>query len=79
MVEVQVAETAAWHLEQGATGSSRVPSEACFQQWPPPEPLVLDASPDFVQRSAVEDAEPSGKASSEGGETADPVAEQDVR
>ena len=30
----------------------------------------------FVQPSAVEDAEPSGKASSEGGETLDPVAEQ---
>ena len=56
--------------------AARIPSEACFQQWPPSELLVLDASPDFVQRSAVEDAEPSGKASSEGGETVDPVAEQ---
>ena len=42
----------------------------------PSELFVLDASPDFVQRSAVEDAEPSGKASSEGGEIVDPVAEQ---
>ena len=55
---------------------ARIPSEVCFQQWPPSELLVLDASPDFVPRSAVEDAEPSGKASSEGDETVDPVAEQ---
>ena len=75
MVEVQVAETVAQHLEQGAIRSSS-PSEACFQQWQPPELLVLDASPDLVQRSAVEVAEPSGKASSEGGEIVDPVADQ---
>ena len=56
--------------------AARIPSEACFQQWPPSELLVLDASPDFVQRSAVEDAETSGEASSEGGETVDPVAER---
>ena len=56
--------------------AARIPSEACFQQRPPSELLVLDASPDFVQRSTVEDADPSGKASSESGGTLDPVAEQ---